>query len=418
MQLDTQSSSHRTSHGDPTGKTKETITSFLGRDGEADTTVHETINPAVVKEHIQRTNHEERQKIIDREVHQDHHHISIQPVRDQEILPETHETNIAPVETHEIKHGNEKHVLERLEAERNQFRNTRDVAETRTTSSTGPTVAGEHIHHHVHETIQPVVERDILEPHVIHNTFPIHEIHINEAKHHSASSLPEVTLAEFQRQGGTLSGREERVDSFSGAPRSIDDAVTDSKHNNVLGGPGAHGTTTVTGSNLGGSSGSGVRSGYNESYDYGTSGRYEPSSSSKAQRGQYDTTGSTQRSQYDTTGSTQRSQYDTTSSTQQRDYDSSSKSRTAAAGAGALGLGGAGAGAGAGAGSGGGALSAAQGASSKIPGVNKLTGQRSGESSSGARGEEGYQQGKKPSLIDKLNPMKDTNKDGKAGFMS
>jgi hypothetical protein len=145
-QLDTQSYSH-TSHGDPTGKTKETITSFLGRDGQADTTVHEIINPAVVNEHIQRSQHEERQKIIDREVHQDHHHISIQPVRDQEILPETHENNIAPVEHHEIKHGNEKHVAERLAAERNQFHNTRDVAETQITTSNAPTVTGEHIHH-------------------------------------------------------------------------------------------------------------------------------------------------------------------------------------------------------------------------------------------------------------------------------
>ncbi|KFZ07215.1 hypothetical protein V501_06670 [Pseudogymnoascus sp. VKM F-4519 (FW-2642)] len=403
MQLDTQSSTHHISHGDPTGKTKETITSFLGRDGQADTTVHEIINPAIIREHVQRTNHEERQKIIDREVHQDHHHISIQPVRDQEILPETHETNIAPVETHEIKHGNEKHVLERLAAERAQFRNTRDVAETRTTTSTGPTVAGEHIHHHVHETIQPVVERDILEPHVIHNTFPIHEIHINEAKHHSASSLPEVTLAEFQRQGGTLNGREERVDSFSGAPRSIDDAVTDSKHNNVLGGPGAAGTTTVTGGGIGGTSGGG-RTEYNEEYDYGTSGRYESTGAGKtAQRSQYDTTGSTQRG-YDTT---------TTSST---------TNRNAAAGAGAVGLGGVGAAAGVGAGSGGGGGlggSAAQTPANKIPGMNKLTGSRSGESS-GARGEESgaHQQGKKPSLIDKLNPMKDSNKDGKAGFMS
>lgn len=251
----------------------------------------------------------------------------------------------------------------------------------------------------VHETIQPVVERDVLEPHVIHNTFPIHEIHINEAKHHSASSLPEITLAEFQRQGGTLTGREERVDSFSGAPRSIDDAVTDSQHNKVLGGPGAAGTTTVTGAGLGGSSSGsgGGRTEYTEGYDYGSSGRYESTGSTTQQRSQYDTTGSTQRD------------YDTTTS---------SKSRTAAAGAGALGLGGAGAGAGAGlgAGSGGGGLggSAAQTAASKIPGVNKLTSSRSGESS-GARGEE---QGKKPSLIDKLNPMKDTNKDGKAGFMS
>lgn len=246
----------------------------------------------------------------------------------------------------------------------------------------------------VHETIQPVVERDILEPHVIHNTFPIHEIHINEAKHHSASSLPEVTLAEFQRQGGTLNGREERVDSFSGAPRSIDDAVTDSKHNNVLGGPGAAGTTTVTGGGIGGTSGGAGRTGYNEEYDYGTSGRYESTGAGKT----------AQRSQYDTT---------TTSST---------ANRNAAAGAGAVGLGGVGAAAGVGAGTGGGGglgSSAAQTAANKIPGVSKLTGSRSGESS-GARGEESgaHQQGKKPSLIDKLNPMKDSNKDGKAGFMS
>lgn len=260
----------------------------------------------------------------------------------------------------------------------------------------------------VHETIQPVVERDILEPHVIHTTYPIHEVHINEAKHHSASSLPEVTLAEFQRQGGTLAGREERVDSFSGAPRSIDDAVTDSQHNKVLGGPGAAGTTTVTGAGIGGASSGGGKTGYSEDYDYGTSGRYEPTSSSKTQqRSQYDTTGST---------STQRGYDDTTTS--------SKTNRNAAAGAGALGLGGVGAGAGVGAGTGGGGGlggSAAQTAANKIPGVNKLTGQtsKSGESS-GARGEESgsHQQGKKPSLIDKLNPMKDTNKDGKAGFMS
>ena len=208
---------------------------------------------------------------------------------------------------------------------------------------------------------------------------------------------------------------------FRSAPRSIDDAVTDSQHNKILGGPGAAGTTTVTGSGIGGgrSGGGGGRTGYNEDYDYGTSGRYEPTGSSKTQqRSEYDTTGSSktqQRSEYDTSGSTQRG-YDTTTS--------SKTNRNAAAGTGALGLGGVGAGAGVGAGTGGGGglgSSAAQTADSKIPGANKLTGQTSrGGESSATRGEESgsHQQGKKPSLIDKLNPMKDTNKDGKAGFMS
>jgi hypothetical protein len=153
----------------------------------------------------------------------------------------------------------------------------------------------------------------------------------------------------------------------------------------------------------------GGKSERNQDYDYGTSSRFEPTGTSKTQRTQYDT----QRGDYDTTGTTktQRSQYDT----QQGDYDttgtydtttSTKTQRAAAAGAGAVGLGGVGAGAGVGAGTGGGGLGGST--------------SRGGETS-GAKGEDisgGQYHGKKPSLIDKLNPMKDSNKDGKAGFMS
>jgi hypothetical protein len=50
---------------------------------------------------------------------------------------------------------------------------------------------------------------------------PIHEIHHNEPKHHAATALPPVSLADFKKQGGTLSGREERFDGFEGEPRAI-----------------------------------------------------------------------------------------------------------------------------------------------------------------------------------------------------
>lgn len=50
---------------------------------------------------------------------------------------------------------------------------------------------------------------------------PIHEIHHNEPKHHAATALPPVSLADFKKQGGTLSGREERFDGFDGEPRAI-----------------------------------------------------------------------------------------------------------------------------------------------------------------------------------------------------
>ena len=66
-----------------------------------------------------------------------------------------------------------------------------------------------------------MIQKETIQPQVIHTTVPIHEIHHNEAKHHSASALPAVSLEDFKRQGGTLTGREERFDGFEGEPRAI-----------------------------------------------------------------------------------------------------------------------------------------------------------------------------------------------------
>ncbi|KAH0031684.1 hypothetical protein KCU78_g2740, partial [Aureobasidium melanogenum] len=104
--------------------------------------------------------------------------------------------------------------------------------------SIAPTIGGEHIHHHVHETIQPVVNKETIEPHVVHTTVPIHEVHHNAAQHHTASALPAVSMADFKKQGGVLTGREERYDGFEGEPRTVG---------------GAHTSTTTTGTGLTGS---------------------------------------------------------------------------------------------------------------------------------------------------------------------
>lgn len=55
----------------------------------------------------------------------------------------------------------------------------------------------------------------------MHTTVPIHEVHHNAATHHSTSALPAVSLADFKKQGGSLTGREERYDGFEGEPRAI-----------------------------------------------------------------------------------------------------------------------------------------------------------------------------------------------------
>jgi len=218
-------------------KAKQAVSGFLHKDGKHDTTVHERVNPAVTQEHVSRTQHEEAVKAVDREVHQDHFHTSVQPIKDREVLPEEHHHNVAGVEHREIKHGNDAHIKERLAAEQAQFKNTRDVGDVHHTASGAQTVTGEHVHHHVHETIQPVVQKETIQPSVVHTTIPVHEVHQNEAKHHTASALPAVSMDEFRRQGGSINGREERSDAFQGEPKAVGGA---------LGGTGARGTTSLT----------------------------------------------------------------------------------------------------------------------------------------------------------------------------
>eukprot|EP00388_Colpodella_angusta_P048235 GDKK01075536.1.p1 GENE.GDKK01075536.1~~GDKK01075536.1.p1 ORF type:complete len:264 (+),score=61.17 GDKK01075536.1:79-870(+) len=218
-------------------KAKAAVSGFLSKDGKHDTTVHETVNPAVQNENVIRAQHENAQTVVDREVHQDHHHTSVQPIQDKEVLPEMHTHQMAGVEHRNINHGDDSKVKERLAAEQAQFKNARTVGDVQHTASANPTIAGEHVHHHVHENIQPVIQKETIQPSVVHTTIPVHEVHQNEAKHHTATQLPAVSMDEFKRQGGSISGREERTDAFSGEPRAT---------GGVLGGHGAAGTTSLT----------------------------------------------------------------------------------------------------------------------------------------------------------------------------
>jgi len=132
---------------------------FMSKSGHHDTTVHEKVAPAVQHETIERREKEELQTAVDKEVHQDHYHTSQQPVYDREVLPEQHHHNIIPVEHRSFEHGNDAAVKERLAQEQAQFRNTTERVHGEKQREMKGALAGEHIHHHVHETIQPVVEK-------------------------------------------------------------------------------------------------------------------------------------------------------------------------------------------------------------------------------------------------------------------
>lgn len=130
--------------------------------GHHDTTVHEKVAPAVTHETVSPHRHEEVTTAIDKEIHQDHHHTSVQPVLDREVLPEQHSHNLVGVEHRHHKHGDDAETTRRLQQEAAQFKDERTIAPTRESHSAMPVVAGEHMHHHVHETIQPIVQKGMI----------------------------------------------------------------------------------------------------------------------------------------------------------------------------------------------------------------------------------------------------------------
>ncbi|RFU33994.1 hypothetical protein B7463_g2391, partial [Scytalidium lignicola] len=204
-----------------TERTTRVVSNFLNKDGRHDTTVFEVINPAARRESITRKEMEETQTIVDREFHQDHYHISVQPITDIEVLPEEHVDRLTEVEHRHFGHANTDAVRKRLEADRSQFRDIRTTGETTHTTTTLPMITGEHVHHHIHEVIQPILQKEIIQPTIIHTMVPIHELHEEESKYHGITTLPARSVEEYRHQGGTLSGREERVDSFSGEPKTV-----------------------------------------------------------------------------------------------------------------------------------------------------------------------------------------------------
>ncbi|WPH04728.1 Hypothetical protein R9X50_00762300 [Acrodontium crateriforme] len=230
---------------------KAAVKDFMSKAGHHDTTVHEKVAPSVTHETITRTQHENVTTAIDKEIHQDHYHTSVQPINDEERLKEQHHHNIIPVEHRSFEHDNADQVKQRLAAEEAKYRDEQVRAKGEHTSSMNPVVAGEHIHHHVHETIQPIVNKQTIEPHVVHTTVPIHEVHHNAAQHHSTSALPAVSMADFKKQGGVLTGRGERFDGFQGEPRSVGGSLGSREiHASQMGASGIKGSATdIYGSN-------------------------------------------------------------------------------------------------------------------------------------------------------------------------
>jgi len=246
---------------------RNAIREFTSKSGHH-TIVDQTVNPAVTQEVIKPTKHEEITTAVDREVHQHHYHTTVQPIKAQEVLPERHQHNILPVEQREFRHDNEADTTQRVSAELGAFKDRQVVHDVRVTQSAAPTVTGEHVHHHVHETVVPIINKETIRPEVVHTTVPIHETHIAAAQHHGLSALPMKTLEEFTAAGGILQGGKHSThEEYEGAPRPYNDKLLTSIEKLGLG----SGTTGGVGTSSHRNTDSGV-GGLDQGYGSNTTG--------------------------------------------------------------------------------------------------------------------------------------------------
>lgn len=196
---------------------------------------------AVEHEHVQPEQREKEYTAIDRERHQDHYQTKVQPIQDRDVLPEQHHHVKEASEKKVFHHGDNQEAEDRLEEEAEDLgvrEDTREVAPTHTTHSKGETIEAEHVHHHIHENIQPVIEKETIEPHIVHKTKAVHEVHHDEPKHHEATQLPPVTMDEFKKQNGRLDGEAERTDTFVGEPRPVKSRRVGASADSDVDGPG------------------------------------------------------------------------------------------------------------------------------------------------------------------------------------
>jgi hypothetical protein len=127
--------------------------------GEEAPTIHRETAPAVEHETIQKQHEQREQTVIDKERHQDHYKTTVQPLKDREVMPEKHHYEQAGIQHRHFDHDRENDAREMLARKQGQFKDTTREAAAQKKTTKEPAMTSEHVHHHLHETIQPVVEK-------------------------------------------------------------------------------------------------------------------------------------------------------------------------------------------------------------------------------------------------------------------
>ncbi|THV64813.1 hypothetical protein D6C92_08222 [Aureobasidium pullulans] len=191
--------------------------------GEKDTTVTQEVAPAVEHEHVKHEHETKEQTVIDRERHQDHYHTTIQPLADKEVEATKHDSETVATEERKINKDDQgDKVKAKVAADAAGFKSTHDE-ETHETKTKEPTITGESVHHHLHETIQPVIEKERIVPEVTHKVKPVHEVIKEQTKDHGVTTNKTISVDDFQ---GRLGGESTKEVKHVGGPAVTGTAET------------------------------------------------------------------------------------------------------------------------------------------------------------------------------------------------
>ncbi|CAG8984169.1 hypothetical protein HYALB_00008171 [Hymenoscyphus albidus] len=163
----------------------------------ADTTVEGEIKPAVEHTHVKKQHETREQTFVEKEKHQDHYHTTIQPLKDSEIIPEKHD-HVQETKHKSINKDDNK-AAAKAKADQAGFESTHDEKKFESKTKE-PTLQDEHVHHHLHETIQPVIEKEVIVPSVTHKRVVVKEKIQEPAEHHGVTTNSTMSVEDFKNK--------------------------------------------------------------------------------------------------------------------------------------------------------------------------------------------------------------------------
>ncbi|KAL0247502.1 hypothetical protein I308_103567 [Cryptococcus tetragattii IND107] len=208
------------------------VKEFFSKSGKPETTeVCTDTAPEVVQEHIRPQEHVETAEAVDRERHVHHLQHRIQPVEDHQTLNTKHVNATEPVITREHKEEMRPEHQEALAKQKNLAHDTRSTGAVEKSGEHVGAALNEHQHHHIHETIQPVVQRETVEPTVVHQTKAIHEKVEDAPVVHEVTTLPTISAEKYSQNKSSLEGEGAHCSTFEGAPQVAGQSANVSANN-------------------------------------------------------------------------------------------------------------------------------------------------------------------------------------------